>query len=118
MLVRSYHNIHCHRTIVLLKILTEAEAFWIALRTSSSSLEISFVLRSLNTEMAQVRSTARVSHEGDEAEVTETTPISEAMRRSGLVVSEETTAEDATTEAEQSVPKAEVMMKVRRTTTF
>jgi hypothetical protein len=33
-------------------------------------------------------------------------------------VSEETTAEDATTEAEQSVPKAEVMMKVRRTTTF
>jgi hypothetical protein len=30
-LVRSYHNIHCHRTVVLLKILTETEAFCIAL---------------------------------------------------------------------------------------
>jgi hypothetical protein len=29
--VRSYHNIHFHRTVVLLKILTKAEAFWIAL---------------------------------------------------------------------------------------
>jgi hypothetical protein len=43
--------------------------------------------------MARVRSTARVSREGDEAEVTETTPISEVMRRSGLVVPEEATAE-------------------------
>jgi hypothetical protein len=53
--------------------------------------------------MAWVRSIARVSHEGDEAEVTETAPISEVMRRSGLVVSEDATAEDATTEAEQTV---------------
>jgi hypothetical protein len=45
--------------------------------------------------MARVRSTARVSREGDKAEVTETAPISEVMRQSGLVVSE-----DATTEAE------------------
>jgi hypothetical protein len=52
--------------------------------------------------MARVRSTARVSHEGDEAEVTETAPISEVMRRSGLVVSEDATAEDATAEAEQN----------------
>jgi hypothetical protein len=32
--------------------------------------------------MARVRSTARVSCEGDDAEVTETAPISEVMRRS------------------------------------
>jgi hypothetical protein len=44
--------------------------------------------------MARVRSTAIVSREGDEAEVTKTAPISEVMRRSGLVVSEGATAED------------------------
>jgi hypothetical protein len=43
--------------------------------------------------MARVRSTARVYRDGDEAEVTKTTPISEVMRRSGLVVSEDATAE-------------------------
>ena len=35
--------------------------------------------------------------------MTETTPISEVMRRSGLVVSEETTVEGATAEDEQTV---------------
>jgi hypothetical protein len=50
--------------------------------------------------MARVRSTTRVSREGDEAEVTETTPISEVMRRSGLVVPNQATAEGATAEAE------------------
>jgi hypothetical protein len=30
-LVRSYHNIHCHCTVVLLKNLTIAKAFCIAL---------------------------------------------------------------------------------------
>ena len=39
--------------------------------------------------MARVRSTARVSREGEETEIAETTPISEVMKRSGLVVSEE-----------------------------
>jgi hypothetical protein len=53
--------------------------------------------------MARVRSTARVSHEGDDAEVTETMPISEVMRRSGLVISEEAVAEGETTKAEQTV---------------
>jgi hypothetical protein len=53
--------------------------------------------------MARVRSTARVSHEGDEAEVIETSPISEVMRRSGLLVPEETVAEGGTTESEQAV---------------
>jgi hypothetical protein len=38
--------------------------------------------------MAKVRSTARVSREGDETETTETAPISEMMRRSGLDVQE------------------------------
>jgi hypothetical protein len=50
--------------------------------------------------MAQVRSTARVSCEGDDAEMTETTPISDMMRRSGLVVAEEAVAEGDTAEAE------------------
>jgi hypothetical protein len=43
--------------------------------------------------MARVRSTARVSREGDKTEVTETAPISEVMRRSCLVVQEGATAE-------------------------
>jgi hypothetical protein len=36
--------------------------------------------------MARVRSTATVTHEGEATEATETTPISEVMRQSGLVV--------------------------------
>jgi hypothetical protein len=46
--------------------------------------------------MARVRSTAGVFHEGDDAEMTETAPISEMMRRSGLVVSEKAIAEGET----------------------
>jgi hypothetical protein len=42
--------------------------------------------------MVRVRLTARVSREGDKVEVTETAPISEVMRQSGLVVSEELVA--------------------------
>jgi hypothetical protein len=54
--------------------------------------------------MARVRSTARVSREGDETEVTETTPISEVMRRSGLVVQGGATAEGTSNiEAKQVV---------------
>jgi hypothetical protein len=59
------------------------------------SFKVSFVLRNHNT--------ARVSHEGDDAEMTETAPISEMMRRSGLVVLEEAVAEVETAEAEQNV---------------
>jgi hypothetical protein len=73
-------------------------------QTSASSLEINFVLKSANTEMARVRSTARVSREGDETEATETAPISEVMRRSGLVMLEEAVAEGTSTvEAEQII---------------
>jgi hypothetical protein len=45
--------------------------------------------------MARVRSTARVTHDREEAEDTETAPISEVMKRSGLVASEEAPASEA-----------------------
>jgi hypothetical protein len=45
--------------------------------------------------MARVRSTARVDREGDETEATEIVPISEAMKRSGLVTSEDVPAAEA-----------------------
>jgi hypothetical protein len=38
--------------------------------------------------MVRVRSTARVTRDGEEVEATETAPISKVMRRSGLVVTE------------------------------
>jgi hypothetical protein len=38
--------------------------------------------------MARIRSTARLTNEGEETEATKTAPISEVMRRSGLVVQE------------------------------
>jgi hypothetical protein len=54
--------------------------------------------------MVRVRSTARVSREGEETEITKTAPISKVMKRSGLVVSEEATVEGASNaEAEQIV---------------
>jgi hypothetical protein len=45
--------------------------------------------------MARVLSTARVTHDGEEAEGAETAPISEVMKRSGLVVSEDAPAAEA-----------------------
>jgi hypothetical protein len=36
--------------------------------------------------MARVRSTARITSDGEEAEAIETSPISEVMRQSGLVI--------------------------------
>ena len=53
--------------------------------------------------MARVRSTARVSREGDDVETIETAPISEMMQRSGLVVPEEVVAEVEIAKAEQTV---------------
>jgi hypothetical protein len=38
--------------------------------------------------MARVRSTSRITRDGEETEATETAPISEVMRQSGLVVTE------------------------------
>jgi hypothetical protein len=70
------------------------------LRLASSNGEI--------IEMARVRSTARVSHEGEETEAVETAPISEVMKRSGLVVAEEVADEGASNaEAEQVVVEGE-----------
>jgi hypothetical protein len=53
--------------------------------------------------MARVRSTARVEREGGEAEGSETVPISEAMKRSGLVTSEAI----RTAETEQTIAETE-----------
>jgi hypothetical protein len=56
--------------------------------------------------MARVRSTAKVSHEGNETEVTDTAPILEVRRRSGLVVQEGATAKGTSNaEAEQVMAK-------------
>ena len=54
-------------------------------------------------QMARVRSIARVTHDREEIEATETAPISEVMRRSRLVVTEGAPDEGApATEAEQA----------------
>jgi hypothetical protein len=59
-------------------------------------------------QMARVRSNARVSREGEETEVTETTPIFEVMKQLGLVVTEGTTDEGTpVAEAEQTVAEEE-----------
>jgi hypothetical protein len=53
--------------------------------------------------MTRVRSTARVTREGEETEATETALISKVMRQSGLVVTEGAIEEGASTaEAEQA----------------
>jgi hypothetical protein len=53
--------------------------------------------------MAKVRSTARVTHDGEETEDIETAPISKVMKQSGLVVTEGATDEGApAAEAEQA----------------
>jgi hypothetical protein len=58
--------------------------------------------------MARVRSTARVTREGEETKVAKTAPISEVMKQSGLVVTEEATDEGApATEAEHTVAEEE-----------
>jgi hypothetical protein len=54
--------------------------------------------------MARVRSTARVTREGEGTEVTETAPISKVMKQSGLVLTDEGTP---VTGAEQTVAEEE-----------
>jgi hypothetical protein len=77
-------------------------------QASASSPEINFGLENLNTQMVRVRSTARVSREGEETKIAETTPILEVMKRSGLVVSEEVTVEGVSNaETEQIVAEGE-----------
>jgi hypothetical protein len=55
-------------------------------------------------EMARVRSTARVSREGDETEATETMPISEVMKQSDLIEADEGASN---AEAKQTVVEGE-----------
>jgi hypothetical protein len=58
--------------------------------------------------MARVRSTTRVSREGEETEVTGTALISEVMERLGLVVTERTINEGTPdAEAEQTIVEEE-----------
>jgi hypothetical protein len=57
----------------------------------------------IQRQMARVRSTARITRDGEETETTETAPISEVMRQSGLVVPEDAADEGApAAEAEQA----------------
>jgi hypothetical protein len=58
--------------------------------------------------MARVRSTARVDREGDETEAVETVPISEAMKRSGLVTPEDVPA----AEAEKLILKRQILKMI------
>jgi hypothetical protein len=77
---------------------------------ASSKLQknINFVKPQKMHQMAKVRSTARVTREGEETEATETSPMSEVMRQSGLVVTEGTTDEGAPiAEAEQTIAEEE-----------
>jgi hypothetical protein len=82
-----------------------------AKRKSFGKVKKNFQLHSknkkFNHQMARVRSTARVTRDGEEAEGAETAPISKVMKRSGLVASEEA----PTTEAEQAdVEETELKM--------
>jgi hypothetical protein len=57
----------------------------------------------IQNQMARVRSTARVTRDGEEAEAAETAPISVVMKRSGLIVTESACDEEApAAEAEQT----------------
>jgi hypothetical protein len=59
--------------------------------------------------MARVYSAARVTRVGEETEVTEIAPISEVMKKSGLVVMEEKTDEGtAVAEADQTVVEEDI----------
>ena len=69
--------------------------------------------------MARVRSTARVTCDGEEAESTETAPISKVMRQSGLVVTEGATDEGApASEAEQAIVEEDDVVKKRKIITL
>jgi hypothetical protein len=57
--------------------------------TNVRSFKCSFVCQKQKIEMAKLRSITRVAREGEEAGASETAPISEMMKRSGLIVQEE-----------------------------
>jgi hypothetical protein len=63
------------------------------LRENQKSQQQKF--QGIHNQIARVRSTGRVGREGDETEATETVLISEAMKRSGLVTSEDAPVAEA-----------------------
>jgi hypothetical protein len=69
--------------------------------------------------MARVRSTARVTREGEETQATETAPISEVMRQSGLVVTEGAIDEGALLpKLNKLILRKKMLMKKRKTRAF
>jgi hypothetical protein len=81
------------------------------IRTNVQSFKSSFICQNLKTEMARVRSTARLAREGEEGGTSKIAPISEMMKRSGLVVQEEKepvpTEDVVDAEAEPTTAEAE-----------
>ena len=65
--------------------------------------------------MARVRSTARVTREGEETEATETAPISEVMRQSGLVVTESLMKVLLLPKLSRLILRKKMLMKKRKT---
>jgi hypothetical protein len=59
--------------------------------------------KKFNHQMARVRSSARVTRDEEEAEGAETAPISEVMKHSGLVVSEDAPAAEAETQCHKKL---------------
>jgi hypothetical protein len=84
-----------------------------AFKQKTSSFKVNFIkrvsfIRKNSSKMAKVRSTARVSREGEEIEAIETTLILEVMERSGVVVTEGVIDEGApNAEAEKTVAEEE-----------
>jgi hypothetical protein len=106
----SYLLLHCFIAIALFccQKFNHSRSLTLALKRSTSLdsassqeelrkkvVNFNKLLEILN-QKARVRSPARVERDGDETEATETVPISKAMRRSGLVSSEDTPAAEAT----------------------
>jgi hypothetical protein len=72
------------------------------LRKNKKGQQLHQKLWGIHHQMERVRSTARVTRDGEEAEAAETAPISKVMKRSGLVVPEDISDEGApAAEAEQ-----------------
>jgi hypothetical protein len=93
---------------VLLKILTEAKAFCIVLLNKHFVAYDQLCLKEAEQRNGNSKIQCKGVPRGDETETTETAPISEMMRRSGLVVQEGAIVEGTSnTEAEQYMAKVE-----------
>jgi hypothetical protein len=66
-------------------------------RSFVRTTKIIIKLQGIQHLMARVRSTARVTRDGEEAEATETAPISEVMKQSGTIVTKGAADEGAST---------------------